>query len=186
MVTAKKATGRTTAKSEAPIKPSVRTAAAQAAVIARTGVAASEPTSASAWKSQNGGTLLRVPSGNTCRVKTNVGMQMFLKQGKIPNGLMGFIQDAMAKAKPGMSEKDNLDLDVASLLGDTDKLRDILDMAAAVVVEVVLEPVVTPVPPEGEPRDPGLLYVDEVDFADQMYIFNFVVGGTADLERFSF
>lgn len=37
--------------------------------------------------------------------------------------------------------------------------------------------------PEDE-RDEDILYTDEVDSADKMFIFNFVVGGSRDIERF--
>lgn len=33
-------------------------------------------------------------------------------------------------------------------------------------------------------RDPDFLYAAEVDFMDKMFIFNYAVGGTRDLERF--
>ena len=33
-------------------------------------------------------------------------------------------------------------------------------------------------------RDPSVLYADRVDLEDKMFIMNFVVGGTRDLQRF--
>ena len=56
----------------------------------------------------------------------------------------------------------------------------------------VVEPPVSPIPPEVEVngvlspglRDPDVLYVDEVDIEDRMFILNFALGGTRNLERF--
>jgi len=161
MTTAKKTTGRTTPKGTQPRKG-----------------APSGPTSAAAWKSKSAeGTLLTVPSGNTCLVKP-IGLAAFMKKGVIPNGLIPLIQDSIKKG--GVPE----DVNIESILEDEGKLQQILELADSICVDAVLDPKVAPAPAEGEDRDPNVLYVDEVDFNDKMFIFNFVVGGTADLEQF--
>jgi hypothetical protein len=57
----------------------------------------------------------------------------------------------------------------------------------------VMDPVITPIPTLtvdadgvlGEAaRDPSLLYVDEVDLEDKMFILQYALGGTRSLERF--
>ena len=157
-------------------------------------------TSASAWKKQTvQGTPLRVPSGNTCLVRAP-GMEVFLREGVIPNGLMGIIQEAMPKGGGNVPD----DAVLESLVADQEKLAQIVQLADAVTIYCCIEPKVEPAPmipnprwaedsldprlivaPMGHPsRSDDVLYVDEVDFADKMYIFNFAVGGTADLERF--
>jgi len=43
------------------------------------------------------------------------------------------------------------------------------------------------IPGDAEPpedRDPDFLYTAEIDFTDKMFIFQFALGGSADLERF--
>ena len=145
-------------------------------------------TSASSWKKQSvEGTLITVPSGNTALVRAP-GMQVFLTEGVIPNGLMSLVQEAMVS---GQAPKG---LDESEFLKDPATLQQIIDLADAVTVYCCIDPKVQPAPrdeegnvlPFGdESRDIDTLFVDEVDFMDKMFIFNFAVGGgTADLEKF--
>jgi hypothetical protein len=157
-----------------------------------------EVTSASAWRAQTlGGTPLRVPSGNVCLIKESSGLHVFVQNGSIPNALMPLIDEAMKKGKP----PESADL---SLEKNPDLLNDIVTLCDTVTLSLVLKPVVKPIPylvnsegrvardPEGKPivlpssqRETGdFIYVDEVDFEDKMFIFNYAVGGTTDLERF--
>lgn len=152
-------------------------------------------TSASAWKKQTvQGTPLTVPSGNVCLVRAP-GMSVFLKQGVIPNGLMPMIQDAMDKGK--VPDDASLDASLGAMLEDPEKLQQLVDLTDAVAVYCCLEPklehppqemnsvgVMVTVPFDNPLRNPDVLYVDEVDFNDKMFIFTYAVGGTADLERF--
>ena len=160
-------TGRTTAKAERGVPGAV--------------------TSANAWKKQTvEGTPLRVPSGNTCLVRAP-GMGVFMREGVIPNGLMGIIQEAMANGRA----PDEADL--AGMVDDPSKLQQLVELADAVALYCVIEPPLSQAPVDEEGhivpfghalRDPNTLYVDEVDFNDKMYIFNFAVGGTADFAKF--
>lgn len=149
--------------------------------------AQSGPTSASEWKKKTTlGTLVTVPSGNEVRVRTP-GMQVFLSQGVIPNGLMPLIQEAM---KQGEAPSDEA---AEALMDDPEKLQEILDLADAVALFCFIEPKLNRVPfddegaiiPIGDDRrDEEILYVDEVDLNDKLFIFQFAVGGTAELEQF--
>ena len=132
-----------------------------------------KPTTAQAWKKQAQGVPLEVPSGNTALVR-NVGMQVFLQKGLVPNSLMPIVRQAM-------SGKD-VDLKVEEITEG--QLADMLALFDAVVVHCVVEPKVMPTPAEGEERADDVLYVDEVDFDDKQFIFQWVVGGTRDLEQF--
>jgi len=148
--------------------------------------AAASPTSASQWKKKAvSGTLVVVPSGNQCLIRTP-GMQVFLRNGVIPNGLQAFIQDAM---KRGAVQDDA----VAEMLNTPEKLQEISDLADQITVYCCIEPKVAPTPldEDGDPlpldsddRDPEVLYVDEMDFSDKMFIFSAAVGGPTDLEKF--
>lgn len=138
------------------------------------------PTPISGWKKSSEGSPLRVPSGNTAIVR-NPGMQVFVSQGMIPNSLMGPIQEALHNGKrPDMSK-----LEV-----NEQTLKDMLELADAVVMFCVVDPKVTSnkdatgeiLPLEA--RDADKLYVDEVDVEDKMFIFQYAVGGTRDIERF--
>lgn len=155
-------------------------------------------TSASAWRKQaSEGTPLVVPSGNTCLVRASSGLDMFVRNGSIPNTLMPIIQDAMSKGKaPTIAD---LNLETTPEL-----LASILELTDTSTIFMVMEPVVVAIPlmrdeacelvldKEGKTqvvpfsqRDQGdFIYVDEVSFEDKMFIFNWAVGGTADLEKF--
>ena len=152
-------------------------------------------TSASTWKRQTvEGTLLTVPSGAVALVRAP-GMQVFLKEGVIPNALMPIVQEAMVRGTAPSDE------DMGSLVDDPKKIQEIMNLADSVTIFCCIDPKVHPIPvgevivagiptaqviPFGDPkRDPDILYVDEIDFNDKMFIFNFAVGGgTADFAKF--
>ena len=135
--------------------------------------ATKKPTTATQWKQAAQGKPLEVPSGNTALVR-NVGMEVFLRRGLVPNSLLGFVRTAMTGKEVELKVEDITE----------DQLADMIALFDAVVVYCVVEPKVLPVPADGEERDPAALYVDEVDFDDKQFIFQWVVGGTRDLEKF--
>jgi hypothetical protein len=144
-------------------------------------------TSAKAWKKAGDAKPqpLEVPSGNTCLVRP-VGMQAFMSEGLIPNSLMGIIQASMEAGEKGeeVDEDKVVEGFIADIRSDPSKLQDMIRMADACTVYCVLEPRVLPVPAADEERNPDLLYVDEVDLDDKLFLMNFAVGGTRDLEPF--
>lgn len=136
------------------------------------------PTSAAAWKKgTSSGTLVRVPSGKLIRIKTP-GMGVFMKSGIVPNALMPIIQEAMKQGKEPTEE------DMAKMLGDTEMIAQIAELADEITIFCALDPQVNPVPETEDDRSDELLYVDEIDFGDKMYIFSVAVGGVAAYERF--
>lgn len=142
----------------------------------------STPTSAAAWKKKTGdGLLLRVPSGNIIKIRTP-GMDAFLTEGVIPNGLIPLIMDMMKQAKAGVDETPEDEL--IAMLEDRAKIEQIVTLANAVSIYCAVEPAIHPLPEDGEERDEELLYVDDVDFNDKMYIFAVATGGIEGLERF--
>lgn len=148
-------------------------------------------TSAKEWKSRSKrkGKEMVLPSGFTC-VATRVNLQVFLKTGKIPNSLRSMIDKAMAGKEVNQEEI------VAKLLeGDKEALEtfeDMMMMVDAVVVDCMLDPKVLPAPGNDEPRSEDNptgrseeeLHVDEMDEEDRMFLFNFAVGGTRELQSF--
>lgn len=145
-----------------------------------------EVTSASAWKGKvtKKPHPLELPSGNTCLVK-RVGMESFLQTGMMPNSLMGMVQGALDKAKSGGQVKpDDEAAMMSEITNDPAKMADMFALMDAVVIDCVVEPKVSPIPDDDEERDEDTLYIDEVDLNDRMFIFNYVSGGSADLERF--
>lgn len=173
---AKKATGRVTPKAEGP-------------------------TSVSEWK-RKAGSDLKLPSGHVCRVR-NPGMKAFLSAGLIPNSLIPIVTEALTRGESPSGGASKQDAAVEKklqeeLTSDPKLLTDMIDAIDNVTVYCVLEPKVNPTPMREIPKDDGsvelvedfdakdpeLLYVDDVDFEDKTFIFNWAVGGTRDLERF--
>lgn len=132
--------------------------------------------SVASWKAKSQGTPLTVPSGQTALVKLP-GLQVFLEEGIIPNSLLPLVTESLSKGiAPSQRQlQDNMDLD---------KVRDMMSLFDAVTVYCVVEPKVYPIPPADKERDEELLYVDEIDFDDKMFIFQFAIGGTREVETF--
>lgn len=142
-------------------------------------------TSAREWKSSSRTPVeLELPSGNVC-LAINKGMKVFLQEGNVPNSLMGIVQGAIDGAEGGKTKQKFQEAgDDPKLIGDMMHLMD------ALVVTCVREPVIMPVPKKEDgtwdeaAKDPDLLYIDDVDMEDKMFIFQWCVGGTSDVEQF--
>jgi hypothetical protein len=164
-------------------------------------------TSAKEWKSSSRTPVeLELPSGNVC-LAINKGMKVFLQEGEIPNSFMEIVQagidGAENKAKKALKKADE----------DPNLLKEMFQAMDHIVVSCVIQPVIMPAPVAtvddesrgdvstkqvivelGHPvidisgetieRDPDVLYVDDVDLEDKMFIFSWCVGGTTDLEQF--
>lgn len=143
---------------------------------------AKKPTSVSSWKKTAEVPILELPSGNFIRVK-KVGLQALMSTGMLPNSLMSFAQKAVDKGK-GQAAQGPTEDELMSLMGNPEKVAEIGKFMDSLLCHVATEPEVNPIPDEGVERDPGLLYVDEVDEEDKMFIFQVVTGGTTDIEAF--
>jgi len=62
-------------------------------------------------------------------------------------------------------------------------LAEMMQTLDSIAVYCFLEPKCHNIPEEGD-KDPELLYVDEVELDDKMFLFQAATGGTKDLERF--
>lgn len=166
-------------------------------------------TSASEWR--EGGlraVFVQLPSGNICKA-INKGLDAFLKAGKIPNALMPIISAALAAGEGRPGAKDIGE----EVLSNPEQLDSAFDLINIVACECVVEPRLVPVPttvvvhpadkdhaedweeiveiPREERNTEELLamlgdglWVDETSLDDRMFIMNWVVGGTRDVEQF--
>jgi hypothetical protein len=146
----------------------------------------STPTTASEWR-KNVTYPVPVPSGNTALLRA-VGMQAFINKGMIPNSLMPQVEKALKGSKEAVNAADLFkDVDITA-----ETLAEMMEMIDQVVVFTVVQPKVYAAPKDEsgnvidfDDRDPiDGLWVDEVDFEDKEFIFQFAVGGTRDLETF--
>jgi hypothetical protein len=132
------------------------------------------PTAAKQWKSK-GTSAIEVPSGNVALVRRK-SLVAFIKAGTIPNALLPIITKAIAEGEDTMNPRE--------IFQDLGRIDDIVELIDSVVIECAINPKVYPVPADDEERDEDLLYVDELDEMDKLFVYQFVIGGTKDLEKF--
>lgn len=139
-----------------------------------------KPTSAKAWKKKtNKLTELEVPSGSIALVKP-MPITDLLTEGVFPDSMRAIVQDAMKDGDKEGSDK----VDMDAILEDPEKLTEMFESFDRILVRVCVEPVVEMAPENDSDRDEEILYADEVDLQDKMFIFQFVVGGSKDLAEF--
>lgn len=147
------------------------------------------------FKKRKKGSPLELPSGLVV-VARRVELRTFLTRGKgeVPNPLMTVIEEALNKGQSA---------DIGKIAGveegevNMDMVMDMYEMVNSVVIETVVSPKVHPLPThdeegnelEGEDaieeaKDEELLYIDEVDDEDKMFLFSWATGGTSDLATF--
>lgn len=164
------------------------------------------PTSASNWVSREGRgdtEAVLLPSGNTALVR-RTGPEAFLEQGLIPDSVTPIIDEAV-RSKKGLKPRAQQEL-----LNDPAALGSLVEMLDRTLCYAVVEPKVS-MPPGCVvcsdldnskatqhkdakhksyhqfvefTRDDSVLYADRVDLDDKMFVMNFCLGGTRDLQKF--
>lgn len=138
-----------------------------------------EPTPISGWKTPAKDVKpTTLPSGNSARLR-RVSLQTFLKTGRVPNVLMKPMKRAIEKKQEMTPDE------LKELMSDPEAIGEMFKLVDMIAVDAFIEPKLTPLPDdESEGRREDLLYVDEIDLDDKMFIFQWMVGGTSDLEQF--
>lgn len=150
------------------------------------------------FKKKNSGQVLKLPSGATVKAR-RTSVRAFISEGNIPNALLPIVEEALSKGQAA---------DVAKIVGgkdgqvDLSMIEEMYDMVNQVVCSVLLEPKAHPLPSEQdmsvwnqshpdeqvtnpeELRDDDLLYVDELEDEDKMFLFQWASGGTDDVAKF--
>ena len=134
-----------------------------------------------AWLAGSVGSLhdLVVPAtGQRCLVR-RPGMEGLMQAGILHN------VDTLSKVVADKHLKDGgKQVDVASLSQDTEAIAAVSHVVDRVVSYCVVKPEVYMAPNDKTSREPGVVYTDMIDLVDKFFIFNFVVGGTRDMESF--
>jgi hypothetical protein len=149
---------------------------------------------------------LVVPSGATCRAR-RAALEDMMAMGVLPqlDRLTALVDQKhikrVNKGSAAITPEDE-QLDVASLTKDPKSLMAVVTMADRIIEYSVLEPkLVRPVkrddqgqpvtdaqgndvPLPDEDRVPGTVYTDTVQMDDKMFLFNWTIGGSSDLDRF--
>lgn len=126
---------------------------------------------------------LKVPSGNTARCR-RPGLQTFIKIGIIPNSLLAIVTKNIDAAKKGSDPEDSVDGLVTGMMEDPAQLAQMLQLVDDITIFCVIEPQVQKVPDDPMQRTDDALYVDQIDLNDKMFIFQWAVGGTSNLDEF--
>jgi hypothetical protein len=126
---------------------------------------------------------LVVPSGQTCLVR-RPGMEGLIKAGVLHNvdSLSQIVNEKHLKRVNG--EGASPEIDMSSLMNDQEGLDEVMVVVDKVICHCVVKPEIHRTPNDVTRRQQGVVYTDMIDLLDKMHIFNFVVGGTRDLERF--
>lgn len=136
---------------------------------------------ASAWGGRNEFEVT-VPSGQKCLCK-ELSVERLIEMGLLQaiNSLEGLVSNQVLPAAQGQR---TVQVDMATLVKSADKLTAVLELVNTIVVEAVVAPVVHAVPPLGEARVQGLVYVDSIDLTDRFALFSEVTGNLESLSSF--
>lgn len=127
---------------------------------------------------------LVVPSGQTCLAR-RPGVEGLLKAGILHNlDILSVLVDKQMNEKDGSTSMTTIEQDVSVVLEDPAKLEELLHVVDKVVCHVVVMPQVVLTPNDVTRRKPGIVYADMIELEDKMYLFQYAVGGTRDIEQF--
>lgn len=123
---------------------------------------------------------LLLPSGQLCLVQ-RPGIQGLMAAGLLNEtdsltALVSAGNKARTRKAPTIKAED--------IATDPKAMADILALMDRVVCYVVLKPKIELTPANPSDMEAGVIYVSSVDLDDKMFLFNYAVGGTRDLERF--
>lgn len=140
------------------------------------------------WGSAGGNaglTDLEVPSGQLCLVK-RPGIEGLLKAGVLRDldTLTSLVNEKVIKKTAKGQPSAQPEVDLQLILANPEKLDAIMHTVDRTVCECVVKPPIMMTPNDSTRRKGGVVYADMVDLTDKMFIFQFVVGGSQDLERF--
>lgn len=162
-------------------------------------------TSASAWKKNESSALVDLPSGNVAKIR-RPGIPELMAAKVLPDSITPKAQAAIDRAQgkkidesSAMTE-DDFDIDeVAEMVDSFDQIAEMVFVEPPVRFHKVKvgERVAPPKNEKASPRtfavyeqipederDEDYVYTDQIDMEDKVFVFNYAVGGTPDLERF--
>jgi hypothetical protein len=137
---------------------------------------------------------LIVPSGQTCQVR-RPGAEGLMRIGLLDKtkGLTALVDEKHIKRVKGAVDAKAVAAKVAQDM-DPEKMTDLMNTIDRIVAYVVIQPALL-LPfkknPQGEDvylldaeREEDRIYTDYVSMEDRMFIFQYAVGGSSDVERF--
>ena len=150
------------------------------------------PTAANRWNA-NIQHELTLPSGNVCLVK-RPGLLELLGADIFTDDMISLVSKEIANAKLRMEGKPivdgNPEEEVDEIMNDPKRVAQMFEMFDRTLVYAVVEPRVEYHKDDAgnvipwEDRNPDAVYTDQVLDTDKTFIFQYVSGGSSDLNRF--
>lgn len=143
---------------------------------------------------------ITLPSGQVCHAR-RMGLETMIAAGLLgeADSLSAVVGDKhITRVREAKGNKVKEELSASSMMRDPKALQRIVLLVDRATPFIVAEPRVVshveileegkgdqlPVTRLVENREPGVIYTDQIGLEDKMFLFNFAVGGTRDLERF--
>jgi hypothetical protein len=126
------------------------------------------------------GVMLELPSGASIKVKS-VDLVSLVVSGKIPNSLLATVQGHLEGVDPEATVSEATKM--AEKM-DPEELAEVFSVMDTLVMAIAMEPKIHPVPEDEGQRSDDLLYIDEVDGEDKLFMFNWSQEGLANMKRF--
>lgn len=132
------------------------------------------------WQKRRNIEDLRLPSGEVAQVR-RIGPQLFFQAGIVPDSLAPIVQGLIESAQGGKPQSEE---DIVKAVMSTGDMEAMFRLVDNVLVASVVSPKVAIRPEDPDDEQDDIFYTDEVDEDDKNFIFQYVVGGTRDWERF--
>lgn len=134
------------------------------------------------WGSGNVGGLedITCPSGQICLVR-RPGVAGLIKAGVLHDvdQLSSIVSEKHIRRVEGKPMVDG-----QSVMQDDEAMSNILHVMDRITCYVVVKPHVEMTPNDVTSRKNGVIYTDMIEMEDRLFIMNYAVGGTRDVERF--
>lgn len=138
---------------------------------------------------------LECPSGQLAQVR-QPGVQAMISSGVLQSAdtLTSLVDQKHIKRVQGKAKPADPQIDGSSLIKDPENMKRVFDVVDRVTEYMVVQPVVrrpferddqgNEVFIGGSHREEGVIYTDQIDLMDRMFIFQYAVGGSTDVEEF--
>lgn len=137
-----------------------------------------------------GGTRdLEVPSGQVCLVrKSSVTTLMAAGVIHSMDSLTAFVDaELIAPAegkRPPKKPTGATNAQALEMLNDPKKFTELVHLLDRVTTHIVLQPHIEMTPNDKTRRKDDVVYADQVDLEDKLFIFQYAVGGLEDVQQF--
>lgn len=139
--------------------------------------------------------FLTTPTGQTCYAK-RVGLPGLVQAGVLgeADDLTAFVDTKHIRRVRGGKTADHDEIDFASIMRDPEQLGKIIMMMDRALPIIVQQPELklhftdeddgSTLRVPDDDRDVESIYTDQIGLEDKMFLFNWAVGGSADVKRF--